>query len=459
MLIRYKYCMMFIKKYVFPTMFLLLYGISIFGNPVKTDEFTITMCNDAFGGELALCRDDYLSYGFGGNWRFDNGGFADLFFSGYTDRGNNLRTDEIMFKAGIEFPGNPKFGCFRFTPYIGGVLTGNVGGQPVQNLIHSIFCLKHVDLIYDEGRNGKAFNGEFLVGADTGYSFVLISDNQHSLEPKFDLKLEYCAPSGLMLDSVLSVNLENDSDDFFRIFAGRSDSFADFPGGTIDLALSREQGFYAGWGVQTGILAYNAAVYPATEYANGYISLFFSTAGKSVHDYKHCDFILDYTLDLLCFEKRMKLLFPVELNSDNADRLFSARLLPFIEYMYGDAIDDFYNTERQIRLIQPAAGLDIGFRPGFADIPLEFSAGISAGLRHEKYWNLGGPVEHRYGFMLHPQAGIRTDAIPLFPSSGIFGRNVLYGLSLGYGFQYMPSGMYVSYQHHVSIGLNLWCDY
>ena len=69
-------------------------------------------------------------------------------------------------------------------------------------------------------------------------------------------------------------------------------------------------------------------------------------------------------------------------------------------------------------------------------------------------------IEYTPGLLIQPEAGIRTLPIAVFPESGIFDENCRYGLSLSYGFQWMPLGnLYVDYQHKVSLGLEIWCDY
>ncbi len=436
--------------------FLFINLLLISAEPFESEKGTTTIMtsNDCFGGEFVLDRDDFRSYGFGMASVFDEGYSASFEYYGHTDREQNSRSDELLLDIGYIFNFYEPYGELSLFPLAGARLTGNIAGQALQNFVHRFFGIKEVDMVYDEGRNDQILSADFTAGLSLSWQKAFPIFTEAELIPAIQTSFEYSVPSGYLLNTAALLKLNGVSDDRFSFFTGYSMISTDFPGSTIDNSLELENGFYTGFKLAAGMLAYETVIYPQSGFANGYISLTLNTGNHDkVYSYKKPDFILDYMLDLISYEKEIKMLFPLE-------SVGSFRILPFADFSYADALSDFYNTERQVRLMQLSAGAQIAYTPGFFSSPFEVYAGAGAGYRLEKYWDLEDFISYSSGMVLQPEAGIRTKPIALFPSSGLFKQNSRYGISINYGLQWLPFGdLYVKLQHRLSLGLEIWCDY
>ena len=449
--------MYMLKKIYYFTAFLAAVAFSnLFAVPLIEEMGTldVTLSNDCFGEGLALSRDDNRSYGVGISTRFETGWQFSIDYYGYTNRDLNNRVEELSVDAGYNWDFVTNAGIFSFSPVVGCRFIGNLGGQDLQNFIHRVFGLKEVNFIYDDEITDQAVSPDLLAGFDLTWQKELITSGELKFIPKAYSAVEYSLPSGLLLDGALAFDLRGGADDIFSLFTGYQFISSDFAGITIDNALLYEKGLYAGFGISVGLLSYETLVFPFNDYANGYISLIFNTAKRNPESrYRKPDFILGYMLDFITFEKQMRMCFPKSIS----DSFF---ILPYADFTYGDAVGDFYNPERQIRIMQLSAGAEFSYLPGFFKSPIELFAAAGAGFRLEKYWDLGDYIEYNPGLLIQPEAGIRTLPIAVFPESGLFDENCRYGLSLSYGFQWLPLGnLYVDYQHKVSLGLEIWCDF
>ncbi len=437
-------------------LFLFLNLFLLSAEPFESEKgiTTIMTSNDCFGGEFVLDRDDFRSYGFGMASVFDKGYSASFEYYGYTDREQNSRSDELLLDIGYIFNFSDIYGDLIVFPVAGARLTGNIGGQALQNFVHRFFGIKEVDMIYDEGRNSQIMSADFTACLNLSWQKAFPIFTEAELIPAFQTSFEYSVPSGVFLNAAALIKLNGSADDLFSIFTGYSMISADFPGSTIDNSLELENGFYTGFKLAAGMLAYETLIYPLSGFANGYISLTLNTGNNDkVYSYTKPDFIIDYMLDLISYEKEIKMLFPLATSS-------SFQISPFADFSYADALGDFYSTERQVRLMQLSAGVQIAYTPGFFSSPFEVYTGVGAGYRLEKYWDLEDFIDYNSGMVLQPEAGIRTKPIALFPSSGLFKQNSRYGISINYGLQWLPLGdLYVKLQHRLSLGLEIWCDY
>jgi len=157
--------------------------------------------------------------------------------------------------------------------------------------------------------------------------------------------------------------------------------------------------------------------------------------------------------------REIEILFPLPLISPAKSSFdIALDLLPSLDFQYGDATGDFKSKIRQIRFYQFMAGADLAVK---GELPMEFFLGVNGGFRVETYWDMvADTLETITAPVVQPEVGIRTMATPLFPNSGIISPNTLYGLSLEYGAEFILSTKTrVDFQHKLSLGLNLWCDF
>jgi len=428
------------------------------------ETLTITTSNDLFNGEVSLNRDDYRTYGIGTSIGWTGGLFTDLYFYGLTEREENLRCDLGEFKTGIEIEFNLGPGSLLLKPYIGGNFYGDLGGQYAQNLVHRIFSLKEVSFNYPDISSSSDRTLELLTGLQGGWSLDFELYKGLFLSPEINVEFSYSVPSALSAELFLNTALHNKRMMSFDIAIGWAGVFSDYPDRVLELSLLQEEGFFISGGISTGILRYENILYPGSEFSIGSISLIFSAEQDySENEFNAGDktryFIMDYSLDFFYLLKEMKILFPLELSSGvySSSQNYQFRLLPFFDYTYGDAVNDFHSNERQIRFAQLMAGLDLAVDFSAIGIPLELFAGIGAGCRNEKFWDLGDTLDSVYSPVFQPEAGLRTGAIPIFPKSGYFSTSTRYGLSLRYGAQFIPGkNILIKIQHRLSLGLNLW---
>ncbi len=439
-----------ICRFLLGIFFLTIFNFNI--TSFSLNQAGIFLSNDAFNGEISLNRDDYRTYGTGVFLQWSGGLFSELYFYGLTDRKSGLRSDQAILKTGMSFDLEGRWGRLDFLPWGGGICFGNLGGQFVQNTMHKLFSLKKVSFDYEFLSSFDPF-----LGFSIRYSMPLPINTGISLVPSLEITPEYSFYSGFFWDISIQTKLKNVEGDYFKLEYGYRDNGGEYSDSTLNLVLAKESGFYFRYGIQTGLLSFENIIFPDTNFSTGTITLVFSLLAGSDRKYMDPDFLIDYSLDFFCLVKEMRLsFFPGEIEFFGVSLDFS----PFLDYSYGDAVNDFHSTERQIRFNQIMAGMDLPVIRAGSSFPVSFSAGIGLGVRNEKLWDLADSLDSVLTPVFQPEICLRTKGFNPSSPDSIFSGNTNYGVSLRYGIQFfLNNGVNVDYQQRLSLGLNLWCDY
>lgn len=416
------------------------------------DQFSISTCNDLFGGEFPVNRDNHRTYGSGLIWNAPLGIELRLSYYGYTDRALSLRADELTLELGYPFRLQSCLGVFTLEPVAGISLTGNLYGNIPQNLVHQMLGLNQLTFAYEPTRNGGSVQADGLAGGSMLWEHSIRLVGAARLVPALQARATWYMPSGIMLDGGPSLSVRNDAGDHFQVFAGYARHWADWGTVCLNTARSAEQGPAVGFSLRTGLLQYATVIYPEHGYANGTISLLFGSPRSGLtFEYRSASVLFDYALDMMDWGKQIRALWPV-LSIKNISAL------PYLEYSYGSA-HNVSDGNRSYKIAQVCPGLEVDYLVPIDWLPLQVFAGVDAGLRAQSQW-IYGVIQTSCGAVVQLRAGARSQPIALFPNSALFAGNSRYGISLSWVLQCLPAvGRPLWTQQRIYLGLTVWEDW
>ncbi len=406
---------------------------------------TILTGNDLFNGEWTLDKDDYRSYYVGAGVSWGEGWDARFQFSGFTDRDEGTRRDELELLCTKNFLWDWRAQELSIAPGAGFSIDGNLGGQGAQNIIHTIFALTLADMAYEEPTAASIF-------ATTRGSYTYrwdLSGGTLSIQAVGELQGYLPARASAILGTGLSwqgfgggLTLGGE--------AGYRWDFGDLGAAVIAKAREAESGAYIHLGFTSGLLSYGATYFPQSDFSTGEIAITAPLSSGGTRERSTLEregylpsFILETALDFLCWERGIRITVPVL-------SFGSSWLGYFVDYSYGDEKRDFQNTVRQLRFLQGTGGLS--FAHPIGSLPVLAAISLAGGARLEKNWTVDG-VDPQWAPVLAPELSLRSRALRLT----FFGSDpVRYGLSLRYGVQFMGGDVVVPIQHYLSLALSIW---
>lgn len=245
---------------------------------VLCDEtrLTIYALNDNWGTGLVQIRDDYRSFGIAVHrqWQTPKGAWEwQSQFSGITDRGdNNHRLDEWSATISIPIAKN-KDQPYQWSLIIGGLLTGNLGGQQVQNWIHEQFQVAPLTGTYSSETQFNATLG-------TGWRNHWWLNPSHSEALFFHSQVLWHIGFQRQWNVGIGYRIQNRSADQWTIDMGYQ--YQSTPDeSTLTRAYDRESGLFFRSTFRAGWLFYTATVYPEKQFALGGMGIQFGSTNKN----------------------------------------------------------------------------------------------------------------------------------------------------------------------------------
>lgn len=439
------------------------------GGPFGMDSgwLGIGSTNDLFGGELPLNRDDWRSYGGWIAMALPWGLQASVDYYGLTNRATNARADELSLIMSLQRSFHSSFGNIHLIPSLGLRLSGNLGGKEVQNTVHRIFGIRQVTLDYAIADDGASLVSEFLAGVSLDYEYPIHIARGLQFVPSVRAQCEYALPAGFLLSGGPRISLRSDGGDRIALSAFWAENYQQNPISCINTILAKETGLGIGYVLQTGFLRYEARIHPTNNFANGSISIILNKPAKKSDDnvpvrFGSTDIIFEYSMDALNWLKQTRVSLPLRSMEWIPFGVGAGVLsvLPTLDYSYGDAHPDDALPGQRLRVTQLAPGFQLVYSSPWKWLPLQVFAGLDVGARLEQLWILPDTVQPVLGPLFQVNAGLKIGPFALCPSSGLFPPRDRYGLLLNYSLIYCPSAdMRVHWQHRVSAGLVVYCDW
>ncbi len=125
--------------------FIIIIFITI--SALNADSFKLSMSNDLYGMNAFDPIDDSRTVAFYSRVPFINDISIIMDYSVLTDRNLDTRIDEAIAYLSLPFTLD---NGLTFTPGLGTIVTGNLGGGEIQNSLHRILGIYTVDSIYDQ---------------------------------------------------------------------------------------------------------------------------------------------------------------------------------------------------------------------------------------------------------------------------------------------------------------------
>lgn len=428
-------------------------------------QLQLVIANDLLGAEFTVNQDDFRSYGFGASLGLGYGLALDTRMYFFTKRDydfpeDSLRSDALSLEVSWLHRFDSPFGSIGLEPSLGFSLDGDLGGKALQDAVHLLFNFPLSQATYAQGSCEGPFCFSSLASVASRFSWPVPLADGLRLIPALllDARAQGLSTQAVALAGILT--LEDRESHRFDIHAGWSTGWGTRGNTCVDASVAKERGFFYGLNLRLGALSWQAVSWPQQGFANGAVSIYLSTGahkkagtglGKPTQ-WREADVDTTWSLGLFNWERQVRAGFAAFTWRRN--RL---SIRPSIDYSYGDAVPAPANTNIIYRFMQVAPGLEVLWTP--LPIPLEFTAGLDAGLRVEQHWTLDG-ITTVPGPVVQVQAGLRTRPIPLLPASGLISPTDRYGLSLAGSLQYqgLPE-MAQALTWRISLGLVISSDW
>jgi hypothetical protein len=234
---------------------------------------TISTLNDNWGGAFTPIKDDQRSFGFIVDYQFELlncTSQAKITYSGLTNRFANpdsSRLDEL--EIFLRFPVWRLEDKLIISAIGGAIITGDLGGEQLQNSFHEAVGVAPVILPYPIGNKTFAFIGASLWGKKTltnwGYEsyFNLESNIEYQLAPGYTQKLKI----------QIGPTVSNARNDKIWLYLGYANTQAYFNNAALKSVANTETGFFLNYGMKLGIANFGFTVYPESKFTMGYIGL------------------------------------------------------------------------------------------------------------------------------------------------------------------------------------------
>jgi hypothetical protein len=257
----------------------------------QNSRLTLATFNDNWGGGFTEVKDDYRSFGFlldADFLAFNKTSNLRLKYSGFTDKfvADSSRLDEIELKAKYTIATIKSHHYFQ--GIAGLYAVGNLGGESVQNTVHSGVGVAKVELPYSAksdfyGIIGGAYQSDIpLFGPETKKGLSLNPIVEYFWSPNYlqSIKLALGLKYGNLIGDYLQLNIGYNQQDVFS-------------NTTRQAAASVEQGFYAEYALKLGMVNFAIRVYPENRFSIGTFGINLLN-GKKRQTIEYIDLIAEF---------------------------------------------------------------------------------------------------------------------------------------------------------------------
>lgn len=380
---------------------------------------SIGSLNDSFNGAFGLNRDDYRSFGFDAVWRQQDHWFIKSEYSGMTNLNPDDSTDQGRLDELITYARVPFFniGRIRISPALGFVLTGNLGGEGLQNGIHEDVGepVYNVPYVHEE----LEFSPLFGITADNR---IKLGDN----ESLFHMvnSIDFYSAAGYSNFLYASGKLYYGREYGSNVFVSAGFQVNDIHSNRVGKAVSeQETGFRFTLGQDISFFTLRYDIYPGTAFGYGRVGInLLKTNEKNTYKKEKLNVDFKAIFDRGGYYSNYKL------------KAFKIRELPVrmsLGHAYGTYTIDVIESHPEARgqYLQMMAGLESYFIPIKSRFQVNPYLGLGLGYKIESTFSGdNGNVEtmHSTSLLTYADVGIRIGSYLPFLS-----RNTLLGLLIG----------------------------
>ncbi len=389
------------------------------------EHLTISSFNDSWGGGFTEIRDDQRSFGLTADYQFlafkkvmqiklDYAALTNRFAKPDSGRIDQL---ELFVRYPVYQP-NPEITL----NVLGGMYwAGNLGGQKIQNLVHSSVGVNEFNLPYPPTTAAFGF---------VGLSFwwikpvvILEDDNHFNLEFQAENRFAPNYVTNNFFNAGISVS--NALADKISLLAGYQNQNVQLKNEARKQVGRTESGFFINYGMRAGFFNYGIRIYPATNFAVGTIGIsIFSDDKKARYkpSMREPDVLFDFgaLLDGGLFMRLSTI--PYNNGIDWVRISFEAR---YQYWTYGRT--ELGSDPKQLGHYQQATvGSSVSFFSIKQQMQLLPYVAFGFGFRGEYLYKADNPEDRKTvnSFATSLESGLRLK----FPSFG-FDKNCYYGLS------------------------------
>lgn len=241
-------------------------------NPIfaQQKKLTIASFNDNWGGGFGEIKDDYRSFGLHIADEFDWRKMTtkiSLNYSGFTDKfsPDSTRLDELQLRANIPIFEVKK--VLTFQAVAGAFLTGNLGGEAIQNTVHGQVGSSDIKLNYPDSLQFAP-----ILGARLQAKFPIVATN--NVAPMFRADAEYFWAYNYLSSAraKVGVGFENDWADALYFQIGLNYQYIENQP-TRTAAAATERGIFLGIHTQLGLFNFGIISFLESNFSMGTIGI------------------------------------------------------------------------------------------------------------------------------------------------------------------------------------------
>ncbi|MCX6350889.1 MAG: hypothetical protein NTX03_03395 [Bacteroidetes bacterium] len=229
--------------------------------------------NDNWGGVLVKMEDDYRSFGFFANWFITENKSIHTTLSSLTNKNwrdtlHKERLDE--YAVNIHYPIRENALKIMDVNAVGGfILTGNLGGEVIQQFTHNYFGMAKVSLPYS-----NKYNLYWQVGGEVKFHPIILhrtGESKSIIQPSIYAAYTHNYVFNTSIDLPYKIVLKDG--DYSLLGVGYSFNQSLSKNEIINTVYKKESGFYLSLAQQFDVLTYSYKMYINNDFSLGTIGI------------------------------------------------------------------------------------------------------------------------------------------------------------------------------------------